>query len=465
MLRVYTNSDCLEEKQYIFRQILGNISGVEYELYIDEDLSEIVVKYKEEKKSLSINSSFFNQFKSLQWLSKESLPKQPLKYLKKDTFSLLNLDVEEELPVIYGSTEYDFSPENIKLGVDIFGSCFFMLSRYEELVIEEKDIHGRFPAKQSLAYKEGFLMRPVVDEYTELLWGAINFLWPDCRRKRRSGKTLVSCDVDYLKDSGAYFPGIVKRMAGDLLVRKSLKEVLKSIRSFYQVAVLKKKYDDPFYSFDLMMDVCEEQNLKMAFYFIPKNNKKSIDGDYDIDSDEVIKLMQKIMKRGHEIGYHASYDSYKEIEKTIAEVTLLKKVYEKAGGNADDITGGRQHYLRWETGVTEKNWEAAGLTYDSTLGYAEHIGFRCGTSHEYNFYDCVNRKPMKLKIRPLLIMDCSLIDKKYMGLDFDTAMNQAALLRRKSFVNRGNFTLLWHNSFLRESFKKKMFRNILEKFD
>src|SRR5690606_5140264 len=135
-----------------------------------------------------------------------------------------NLNMEEELPVIYGDAECEISPERIRLGIDVFGSCFFMLSRYEELVIEEKDIHGRFPAKQSLAYREGFLMRPLVDEYTELLWGAINFLWPEYKRKSASGKTLVSCDVDYLKDSGAYFPGIVKRIAGDLWIRRSFKE-------------------------------------------------------------------------------------------------------------------------------------------------------------------------------------------------------------------------------------------------
>ena len=44
-----------------------------------------------------------------------------------------------------------------------------MLSRYEELIIKERDIHNRFPAYLSIAKQNGFLDRPLIDEYIIVL--------------------------------------------------------------------------------------------------------------------------------------------------------------------------------------------------------------------------------------------------------------------------------------------------------
>ena len=43
------------------------------------------------------------------------------------------------------------------LPYDIFSAAFYLLSRYEEYLPHVKDELGRFPAKASLAYKNGFL--------------------------------------------------------------------------------------------------------------------------------------------------------------------------------------------------------------------------------------------------------------------------------------------------------------------
>ena len=53
-----------------------------------------------------------------------------------------------------------------------------MLSRYEEAVLLDRDDHDRFPATASIAYKTGFLDRPIIDEYVEILWVAMKRVWP-----------------------------------------------------------------------------------------------------------------------------------------------------------------------------------------------------------------------------------------------------------------------------------------------
>lgn len=436
MLNIYTSANCASEKKYIFDQILGRFLGVSFQVHYSEMSGSIKVSMEGRAGELEINDVFFFQFENkARWLSQESLPLLPFK-----------ISERRNIPILYGNDKIDESRESFHIGIDLFGSCFFMLSRYEELVVNEKDIHGRFPARASVAYKGGFLDRPIVDEYIEVLWFYMKKLWPSLERKALKPNYFVSCDVDFIQDRGVRFPGIINRLGGDLIKRKSFKQFLGSLKLFYTVSILKNKTQDPFNTFNFMMDVCESNNLKMAFYFIPRNNKLPIDGDYDIESDEILELMRNIIARGHEVGYHASYYSYSDLEVTRKEVALLRKVFKKAGGNPEDIKGGRQHYLRWETGITEKNWETVGLEYDSTLGFAETVGFRCGTGQEYNFYDSHERKPMKLRIRPLLAMEVSAFNLNYMGLSHEEAFLIIEKTKNTTEKYHHDFTLLWHNS-------------------
>jgi len=92
-------------------------------------------------------------------------------------------------------------------------------------------------------------------------------------------------------------------------------------------------------------------------------------------------------------------------------------------------------------------WAANGLTYDSTLFYADHPGFRCGTSREYPMYDVVERRSLPLRQRPLIVIECSVIAERYLGLGYsDPALDLMLTLKHRALRYGGNFTLLWHNS-------------------
>ena len=85
------------------------------------------------------------------------------------------------LPILYGPCALE-QPCAARGGV--FGSAFFMLTRYEELVVADRDQHDRFPAGASIAARAGFLDTPVVDAYVDLLWEALQRTWPRLRRHR-----------------------------------------------------------------------------------------------------------------------------------------------------------------------------------------------------------------------------------------------------------------------------------------
>lgn len=120
------------------------------------------------------------------------------------------------------------------------------------------------------------------------------------------------------------------------------------------------------------------------------------------------------------------------------------------------------HYLRWEQPTTMRAWDNAGMTYDSTLGYADRPGFRCGTSHEYPAFDPTAQEQLSLRIRPLVVMECTVIDRIYLGLGVtDAAEDKINLLKRRCKQVGGQFGFLWHNSYFRCTHLQRIYSSTL----
>ena len=126
--------------------------------------------------------------------------------------------------------------------------------------------------------------------------------------------------------------------------------------------------------------------------------------------------------------------------------------------------GGRQHYLRWDVSRTPMLWDSAQYDYDSTLSYADKVGFRCGICYEYTMYDLVNRKSLKLKQRPLVVMDVSVVSNEYEGLGYtDEALSRCLYFKNIVKIYSGDFVLLWHNtSFIGEK-SKSIYRELISR--
>jgi len=121
--------------------------------------------------------------------------------------------------------------------------------------------------------------------------------------------------------------------------------------------------------------------------------------------------------------------------------------------------GGRQHYLRWSNPETWGNWEAAGLDYDATLMFPEKIGFRCGSCYEYPVFDLVHRQQLRLRERPTMVMDVTLLS--YMGLSMARAEREAVGLVETVRRFSGDFGLLWHNHLLVGNNTRRLYLRVL----
>jgi hypothetical protein len=364
------------------------------------------------------------------------------------------------VPLIYGENKpiVEVEDKSIRLPIDIFGSAFFMLTRYEEAVLPDRDEHDRFPAIASLAYKEGFLERPIVDEYIEILWACMKRLWPELVRSQRTYQVCPSHDVDNpLGAVGKPWWKVIRSFAGDLIKRKDLDLACRRIN-----AKILGNYDlDPYNTFDFIIDLYERYDLKSIFYFKTGFSNDRFDENYLLDTPFFQELMKIIHKNGHEIGLHPSYEAYKDADQLRIEFSLLLGLAEKLDIKQRKWSA-RQHFLRWTNPLTWKNLEDIGLDYDSTLSFADHVGFRCGTCMEFPVFNLKERRPINLRERPLIVMDTTLIDQRYMALSPRQILERFKRLSDVVRSYNGSLILLWHNSNLAQVWQKQLYVEIME---
>ena len=79
---------------------------------------------------------------------------------------------------------------------DIFAASFYLISRYEEYLPHVQDEHERFPFTESLAYKNDFLEKPVVDIWAFKFLSHLKEKFPDYKFESRSFNVLSTIDVD-----------------------------------------------------------------------------------------------------------------------------------------------------------------------------------------------------------------------------------------------------------------------------
>lgn len=351
--------------------------------------------------------------------------------------------------------------DGYRIHYDILGLTYWMLTRQEEIGRSDLDEHGRFPATASHAYRHGYLERPIVDEWLHILGQVIQRQWPGLKLKQHRFCMKVSHDVDGPSRYGfRSLKGLVRTMGGDVLKRRDLKSAL--LAPWIRLNTRENLHPaDPANTFNWIMDVSERHGLTSAFYFICGRTDPSKDADYEPEHPAIRALMLRIHQRGHEIGLHPSYNTYRKPEAIVAEANRLRRICAEEGIQQAEW-GGRMHYLRWEHPTTMRAWEQAGMSYDSTLSYADRPGFRCGTCFEYPAFDPVQGEMLNLRVRPLVAMECTVMAPCYMGLGAgEGALNKFRELKEVCKAVDGCFTLLWHNSQFNEKAERTLYQAIL----
>ena len=82
------------------------------------------------------------------------------------------------------------------LPFDIFAASFYLVTRYEEYLPYVKDEHGRFQARDSLAFQQGFLEKPIVNIWAQHLGKILTTHFPGLKLKERNFKFIPTIDIN-----------------------------------------------------------------------------------------------------------------------------------------------------------------------------------------------------------------------------------------------------------------------------
>jgi hypothetical protein len=319
---------------------------------------------------------------------------------------------------------------------DLIQSIFFLLSRYEEYHLIDTDKHGRFPYSASSANRFGFVELPLVDLYILVLKIWLEELTGVNLPLKKKFEITLSHDIDFLSP---YQPmtNWLRTFAKDA-IRLKWMHLPSDIRNLFS-----DFSENPYFSgVKKLADISTRHNLTSTFNLMAAN-PSGLDEGYSLHSTQFMQTLQTIRDRGHKIGLHASYRSFDHPDLILEEKKRLEDAVKT------EITTVRQHYLRIRTPKSWKTWAAAGFTKDTSYGFPEHEGFRCGTCHAYPVFDLSADRELEMIEEPLIVMDATLKAYKKISVDYGIEkINQLAKICK--FVD-GNFTLLWHNtSFFRD---------------
>lgn len=332
------------------------------------------------------------------------------------------------------------------LPFDPFAAGFYLVSRYEEYLPHIRDRLDRFDAHQSLAWQNGFLSEPVVNQWAELMADLLHKRYPEMIFKKKPYTYVATIDID---NAWAYREkGIMRTLGG--VARDALKFDFNELKNRLRVLLGIQK--DPYDTYDFQLSQHKRYGIRPLYFFLV--------GDYGIN-DKNIPVQNRRFRRliRHlsdyaDVGVHPSFGSNQNPEKLKVEIGRLRSILHY------DIVRSRQHFLMLKFPDTYRHLLERDIKEDYSMGFANEIGFRAGISSPYNFYDLDLESETTLRIHPFAVMDATL--NLYMHLSPEEAISRIRILIDKVRKVGGVFSTLWHNETLSDEKQWKGWRIVYE---
>lgn len=334
----------------------------------------------------------------------------------------IHVNYSKNLPVFFHQTNTD-------LDFDPFACSFYLLTRYEEYLPFSEDQHGRFSAEQSLAHKNGFLEQPIIHLWLKKLVGVLQKKHPTFRYIPTKYVFKPTYDIDI---PWAFKHRGLRGWARAGLDLAGAKWPL--IKARYQVQTGQKT--DPFYYFNQLKNNHKKFDIRpQIFWLIGNSSKEDINPDYRLAAFQ--NLIHSTVQWS-DTGLHPSYQSNNKNSLLQIEKNRLETILQ------EPIVSSRQHFLKLRLPQTYRQLLKAGIQHDYSMGFADNVGYRAGTSEPFFWYDLEKNEVTDLQIHPFVAMEVTL--RQYLG--FNPAEAGEKLKNLQDFCKKNGLTFctLWHNS-------------------
>ncbi|NVO85216.1 DUF7033 domain-containing protein [Hymenobacter terrestris] len=317
-----------------------------------------------------------------------------------------------------------------RINADVVSAAFYLLSGWQEFFSEERDQHGRFPYAASVQARYGFVAVPVVNYYFDILKTAVEHVTGQVLKPRRwaNGVTwaaFITHDIDNLRSAWKQ-PAKAALQRGNLL-------------GFGQQLWRHLTQKDAWDNLELVQQTVAEYGAKSTFFFLPEH-RKSANGTPNADYryHQLDKSIDTLLQAGAEVALHGSIGTAIDEEQLLHEAVKIYRSEHTAQGL-------RFHYLSWEPRITPNLIDELTSAYDSTLGFAEHYGFRNSYCLPFQPFNFRTGKAYDFLEIPLNVMDTTLHHPRYLQLAPDEILPALTPMFQEIERFGGVCTVLWHN--------------------
>lgn len=309
---------------------------------------------------------------------------------------------------------------------DLVASAAWWLAGLQERATAVRDRHGRFPYAASLQAALGDApggpLRPAVDAYRRWLGGALRARGVAVPGRSWGGKAwalALTHDLDAVRTRR------VVAAVGEVVRGRPRRAFRRALGP-----------DARWESIRRLRAVAERHGVRSTWF---------VKGGAWAPEDVPVRLDRRFRGRlrslsaaGHAVGWHPGYGAHDHAGRLALERGRLGA----ALGHAPTVA--RTHFLRWAEPATPRLLLANGVRIDSTLGFAEHEGFRRGTAHPFRLYDVAADRATDLWEMPLAAMDTTLYTHR--SLSDEAAAGALAAVVGAARRAGGVAVVLWHNS-------------------
>ncbi|HMO31564.1 MAG TPA: polysaccharide deacetylase family protein [Lacibacter sp.] len=282
-----------------------------------------------------------------------------------------------------------FKTEEDDLGFDLFSALFYLLSRYEEYNEYEPDAYGRYAHTNALAWKEGVLNQPLVDQWLQVFRRRLQQKLPHLKLRQQVFSFLPTYDIDIAWSW--------REKAWWRLLGGALREP-RSIPNRLQV--LLGRHADPYDCYSWLDEQHRHHQLQPLYFFLMARQRDGLDKNIHPRNSSLRRLIIHTAETAA-VGLHPSVFSNTHPGALPEEKQLLEQVT----GHA--VTCSRHHYLRVQLPHSYRQLLAAGITHDYSMGYGTVNGFRASTSRSFLWYDLEQEQTTQLRVHPLAFMDAN----------------------------------------------------------
>ena len=160
-----------------------------------------------------------------------------------------------DMPVFYPAGEPSIIP------FDLFAASFYLVSRYEEYLPYEADEHNRFHSGACMAFHEGFLDQPLINQWARQFGEELLKAFPgQIEIHHPEYQFLPTIDID---NAWAFLhKGLWRSMGALLRTGQSMEE------RNYRYQVFTGKQPDPYDQYDMIIQLMKKHQLNPVFFFL-----------------------------------------------------------------------------------------------------------------------------------------------------------------------------------------------------